>query len=140
LLARLAADHGSAVILVTHNMAVVAEFCDRTMVLYAGRSVEEASTADLFRAQAHPYSEALLGAVLRPDRLPSGPLPSIGGMPPALDRLPVGCSFAPRCPRRRARCEAEAPANRDLAPEGRVGTAECHYALEFLGGREPAES
>jgi oligopeptide/dipeptide ABC transporter ATP-binding protein len=132
LLARLASEHGSAVILVTHNMGVVAEFCDRTLVLYAGRGVEEGSTVDLFHAQGHPYTEALLAAVVRPDRLPSGRLPSIGGMPPALDVLPVGCVFEPRCPRSRPRCATEAPANRDLRPVGRDGSAECHYAVELL--------
>ncbi len=130
LLDRLTTEHGSAVILITHNMGVVAEFCDRVLVMYAGRIVEEASTAALFAHQAHPYTEALLGAVMRPDRLPSGPLPTISGMPPALDALPPGCAFAPRCPARQAKCDVEPPPNIDLSAFGHVGKAECHFAVE----------
>jgi oligopeptide/dipeptide ABC transporter ATP-binding protein len=129
LLDRLTTEHGSAVILITHNMGVIAEFCDRVLVMYAGRFVEEATTAALFAHQAHPYTEALLNAVMRPDRLPSGPLPTIPGMPPALDALAPGCSFAPRCPARRPKCDVEPPANYDLTAFGH-GMAECHFAVE----------
>jgi oligopeptide/dipeptide ABC transporter ATP-binding protein len=129
LLDRLTTEHGSAVILITHNMGVVAEFCDRVLVMYAGRIVEEATTSELFAHQAHPYTEALLGAVMRPDRLPSGPLPTIPGMPPALDALPAGCSFAPRCPARQPKCDVEPPPNVDLRDLGH-GMAECHFAVE----------
>lgn len=130
LLDRLTTDHGSAVILITHNMGVVAEFCDRVLVMYAGRVVEQARTAALFEHQAHPYSEALLGAVMRPDRLPTGPLPTIDGMPPALDDLPSGCTFAPRCPDRRARCTVQAPETQHLISLGYDGAAECHFAVD----------
>jgi oligopeptide/dipeptide ABC transporter ATP-binding protein len=129
LLDRLTTEHGSAVILITHNMGVVAEFCDRVLVMYAGRIVEQATTSALFAHQAHPYTEALLSAVMRPDRLPSGPLPTIPGMPPALDALPPGCSFAPRCPARQPKCDVEPPPNVDLGEFGH-GMAECHFALE----------
>ncbi|HZQ63884.1 MAG TPA: ABC transporter ATP-binding protein [Gaiellaceae bacterium] len=129
LLDRLTTDHGSAVILITHNMGVVAEFCDRVLVMYAGRIVEEASTSELFAHQAHPYTEALLSAVMRPDQLPRGPLPTIPGAPVALDALPDGCAFAPRCPVRQAKCELEPPPNVELGGLGH-GKAECHFAVE----------
>jgi oligopeptide/dipeptide ABC transporter ATP-binding protein len=132
LLDRLTTDHGSAVILITHNMGVVAEFCDRVLVMYAGRIVEQASTETLFALQGHPYTEALLRSVMRSDQLSRGPLPTIEGNPPALDSLPRGCAFAPRCTERRARCDAEAPANQDLTGLGHDGAAECHYAIERI--------
>lgn len=132
LLDRLTTEHHSAVILITHNMSVVAEFCDRVLVMYAGRVVEQASTEALFARQGHPYSEALLAAVMRPDRLPSGRLRTIEGMPPPLDALPPGCSFAPRCPEQQPRCLVEAPSLHDLTSLGYEGAAECHFARERI--------
>jgi oligopeptide/dipeptide ABC transporter ATP-binding protein len=137
LLNRLVSERNTAVILITHNLGIVAEFCDTVRVMYAGRLVEQAETRPLFRAPAHPYSQALLSSVPRADRLHSGPLPAIGGAPPDLAALPAGCAFEPRCPlgHGRERCVAEAPSNEPVA-EGR--TSECHYAAEQLerGARE----
>lgn len=131
LLNRLVSERGAAVLLITHNLGIVAEFCDTVRVMYAGRLVEGAGTRSLFRAPAHPYSDALLRAVPRADRLQRGPLPAIDGAPPNLAELPAGCAFEPRCPlgHGRPECRGEPPANRAVA-DGRL--AECHYAEEQL--------
>jgi oligopeptide/dipeptide ABC transporter ATP-binding protein len=93
---------GTAVVLITHDMGVVAETADRVVVMYAGRKVEEAAVADLFERPAHPYTRGLLGSIPDIERAAhSGPrrprLTEIKGMVPSLARLPAGCSFAPRC-------------------------------------------
>jgi oligopeptide/dipeptide ABC transporter ATP-binding protein len=136
LLERLATDHGAAIILITHNLGIVAEFCDNVQVMYAGRIVERASTADVFVRPVHPYTEALLESVPRPDRLQRGPLPSIRGMPPNLAALPPGCSFEPRCPLGHGReiCVERTP------PTVRFDSAlaECHFAEERRAGVAPA--
>jgi oligopeptide/dipeptide ABC transporter ATP-binding protein len=131
LLNRLVSERGAAIMLITHNLGIVAQFCDTVRVMYAGRLVESAEKRELFRAPAHPYTEALLRAVPRPDRLDRGPLPAIDGAPPNLAALPPGCAFEPRCPlgSGRPRCRDEAPANRPVQ-DGRV--AECHFAEEQL--------
>src|SRR4029077_7967396 len=98
LLDRLVAERKAAVMLITHNLGVVAEFCDRVFVMYAGRLVERSDADELFAGQAQPYSDALLRAAPRPDRLQRGPLPTIPGSPPNLAQLPPGCTFEPRCP------------------------------------------
>jgi oligopeptide/dipeptide ABC transporter ATP-binding protein len=127
LLNRLVAERGAAVLLITHNLGIVAEFCDTVRVMYAGRLVESGDTRALFRAPAHPYSEALLRAVPRPDRLQRGPLPAIEGAPPDLAALPEGCAFEPRCPlgHGRPECVGAAPENRLVGP---ARLAECHFA------------
>jgi oligopeptide/dipeptide ABC transporter ATP-binding protein len=137
LLNRLVSERGTAIILITHNLGIVAEFCDTVRVMYAGRLVESADTPSLFQAPAHPYADALLRAVPRADRLERGPLPAIEGAPPDLARLPAGCSFEPRCPlgNGRPECRGEAPENRTVGG-GRL--AECHFAEEQLGKREVA--
>jgi oligopeptide/dipeptide ABC transporter ATP-binding protein len=108
---------GMAVILITHDMGVVAENADRVVVMYAGRKVEEGSVEALFARPAHPYTRGLLGSIPHLDdaaRSGAGPrrarLAEIKGMVPSLLRLPPGCSFAPRCALADARCRAAAPA------------------------------
>jgi oligopeptide/dipeptide ABC transporter ATP-binding protein len=137
LLNRLVSERDAAIVLITHNLGIVAEFCDTVRVMYAGRLVEGAETRALFRAPAHPYADALLRAVPRPDRLERGPLPAIDGAPPNLARLPPGCAFEPRCPlgAGRPECRGEPPASRTLAG-GRL--AECHFAEEQLARAEVA--
>jgi oligopeptide/dipeptide ABC transporter ATP-binding protein len=136
LLERLSADHHAAIILITHNLGIVAEFCDTVQVMYAGRIVESASTADAFARPVHPYTEALLESVPRPDQLQRGPLPSIPGMPPNLAALPPGCSFEPRCPLGHGReiCRERMP---PIVRHG-TGFAECHFADERRAGVAPA--
>jgi peptide/nickel transport system ATP-binding protein len=109
LIQRLRRDFGSAVVLITHNMGVVAEIADRIMVMYAGRIVERGSKRDLFRSPWHPYTWGLLDSIPplqgpRPRRLKS-----IAGAPPSLLDLPKGCAFGPRCRFRFHRC-GERPA------------------------------
>jgi oligopeptide/dipeptide ABC transporter ATP-binding protein len=134
LLDRLATERGSAILLITHNLGVVAGFCDAVRVMYAGRLVEGASTGALFRRRAHPYSDALLRSVPRSDRLVSGPLPAIPGAPPNLSALGPGCAFQPRCPLGNGRelCRTTSPPATEFPDRGGVRTAECHFATEQL--------
>jgi oligopeptide/dipeptide ABC transporter ATP-binding protein len=99
------------VLLITHDMGIVAQNTHRVMVMYAGQMVEEGSTAALFGRRLHPYTEALLGCVPRLDAALGGEerLTSIPGAPPDLARLGAGCRFAPRCPNARDHCTIEAP-------------------------------
>jgi oligopeptide/dipeptide ABC transporter ATP-binding protein len=134
LLDRLVTQHSAAVILITHNLGIVAEFCEFVQVMYAGRIVERATTADIFARPTHPYTEALLRSVPRPDRLESGSLASIPGLPPNLANLPPGCSFEPRCPLGNGKeiCRTEPPPPLDLGTPERPIMSECHFARERL--------
>jgi len=134
LLDRLVDNHRAAVILITHNLGIVSEFCDSVAVMYAGRFVESSGADHIFVRPTHPYSEALLRCVPNPERLAEGPLPAIPGFPPDLVTLPAGCSFAPRCAvgRDRTRCHEEVPVPvRVEGPEG-PATVECHFARERI--------
>ncbi len=119
LLKELRDERGMAIILVTHDLGVVAGMCDRVMVMYAGRIVEEASTVDLYATPTHPYTKALLESVPRLDERGHARLRSIEGLPPRLDRGPFdACTFAPRCGLVRDACLAGEPALQAFA-EGR---------------------
>jgi oligopeptide/dipeptide ABC transporter ATP-binding protein len=134
LLDRIVAERGVAVLLITHNLGVVWQFCDEVQVMYAGRIVERGSVAGVFAHPLHPYTEALIASVPRPDWPKDRPLPAIAGLPPDLAALPPGCSFEPRCPlgHGRAVCIARRPADERFAVGGEVATAECHFAGERL--------
>ncbi len=114
LLARLQAEFGMGMLLITHNLGVVAQIAQRVLVMYAGRVVEEASVRELFGEPLHPYTEGLLGATPRmhqdAEEGARRRLIDILGMVPQPDQLPVGCAFAPRCPKAFARCQVEQPA------------------------------
>jgi len=97
LLRLLQRETGAAIIMITHDMGVVAGMCDRAIVMYGGRVVEEANVFDLFADPRHPYTIALLGAVPRTDRVRDRLVP-ISGLPPDLIAPEAGCAFAPRCP------------------------------------------
>jgi oligopeptide/dipeptide ABC transporter ATP-binding protein len=133
-LERLVTERNTAVMLITHNFGIVAEFCDHVFVMYAGRVVERAPSDRLFARQVHPYSEALLESVPRPDRLQRGPLPTIPGFPPSLAHLPPGCPFEPRCPVGRGReiCETVTPEPLVVGEGDDAVVAECHFARERL--------
>ncbi len=133
-LERLVTERDTAVMLITHNLGVVAEFCDRVFVMYAGRVVERARAEQLFARQGHPYSEALLDSVPRPDRLQRGPLPTIPGFPPSLAHLPPGCPFEPRCPVGHGVeiCATATPPPVELGDPRDPVVAECHFAAERL--------
>src|SRR6266542_1166783 len=107
LIDRLKDDFNSAVILITHDLGVVAELADRVVVMYAGRVVEEAPTRQLFYDSQMPYTWGLLGSIPRLDRPRAERLHSIKGMPPSLINLPRGCKFRPRCPHAFDKCMEE---------------------------------
>ncbi len=109
LLTRLTRELGTAVIIITHNLGVVARYADRVNVMYAGRIVESASAQELYGNPQHPYTLGLLKSVPRLDQTRKEKLDPIEGMPPDLVRVPPGCSFKPRCRFSVDRCEAEAP-------------------------------
>jgi oligopeptide/dipeptide ABC transporter ATP-binding protein len=100
---------GVAMLIITHNLGVVARYADRVNVMYAGRIIERASAAELYARPRHPYTLGLLRSVPRLDEPRRARLEPIEGQPPDLTRLPAGCAFTPRCAFRVARCEREAP-------------------------------
>lgn len=104
-----------ALVLISHDLSVVAELCSRILVMYAGRVVEDASTDTLFEAPAHPYTRGLLAAV-PPLTGPRQRLVSIRGNVPEPWNLPTGCAFAPRCPLAGDDCAAGVPAMRTVSP------------------------
>ena len=107
------AQFGTAILIVTHNMGVVAHMADRVAVMYAGRVVEYGNRDQVLHSPAHPYTRSLLRAI--PDF--SGQLPrGLPGAPPPFGRRETGCAFAPRCPLAAPRCRGEAPALRAVAP------------------------
>jgi len=108
LLRRLQAERGMAVLLITHDLGVVAELCHRVAVIYAGRIVEMAPVASLFARPLHPYTRGLLQCLPHPSRF-GQPLASIEGVPPDLRRASAGCRFAPRCSYAVADCRREEP-------------------------------
>ncbi len=109
LLAKLQKDHGTSIVLITHDLGVVAGMADRVNVMYAGRLVETAPTPDLFSAPRHPYTEGLLRSVPTLIGDPGKDLFSIDGQPPDLAAMPPGCAFRPRCGYAVERCEREHP-------------------------------
>jgi oligopeptide transport system ATP-binding protein len=116
-------DFGTAIVLITHDLGVVAEVCQRVCVMYAGKIVEEASAHDLFTLPMHPYTIGLLSSIpTLGDRVKDKLVP-IGGLPPDLLNPPKGCRFAPRCSRRQAKCAEPPP----LAEVGKNRRAACWF-------------
>jgi peptide/nickel transport system ATP-binding protein len=141
LLERLVADRGAAVIFITHNFGIVADFCDSVYVMYAGRFVERASVTDIFACHTHPYTEALLRSVPRLGQLDSDRLFAIPGSPPDLRQLPPGCSFSPRCPIAQPICRTKEPVPGYLLQRnGRTIASECHFADQRLNSKAPIVS
>nr|WP_205709263.1 ABC transporter ATP-binding protein [Kineococcus siccus] len=140
LVTRLQAEHGTAVVWITHDLGVVAGIADRVLVMYGGRCVEDGGVDDVFDAPAHPYTRGLLGALPARVDAQRGPgrrapdLVAIAGTPPPPTELPRGCVFWPRCPvRGDVRCETEQP------PLVRVGGTDPrpHRAATFYGREIP---
>jgi oligopeptide transport system ATP-binding protein len=125
LLRDLRARTRAALILVTHDLGVIAEVADRVAVMYAGRMVEQASAERLFADPRHPYTEALRGSIVELSGALPQRLPSIEGNPPDPAALPPGCAFAPRCPYAFDRCLIERP---DLAQVQSGHSCACFYA------------
>ncbi|GAA1084254.1 MULTISPECIES: ABC transporter ATP-binding protein [Pseudonocardia] len=121
LLVELRRELGIAIVMITHDMGVVAELCDRMLVMYGGRVVESGPVADVFAAPRHPYTHALLGAVPRADA-GSDALPAIPGSPPDPARLPTGCAFHPRCAVAEPQCATTRP---ELTTRDGDRTAAC---------------
>jgi dipeptide transport system ATP-binding protein len=123
LLLNLQSERGMALILITHDMAVVAETAQRVVVQYAGQQAETQDAQGLFADPQHPYTEALLNAL--PERATGRILPTIPGIVPGAGDRPSGCLFHPRCPYATERCAGEEP---PFAP-GPRGKVRCHYPL-----------
>ncbi len=133
LLAELQQDTGMGLILITHDLGVVAQVADRVSVMYAGRIVETADIDDLYRRPAHPYTEGLIASIPRLEQKGTQ-LNPIGGVPPNLMAIPSGCSFHPRCPHVRDRCRTDDPPLYQVAADDVTGdrTSACHYYQEVL--------
>ncbi|MGI8578269.1 MAG: ABC transporter ATP-binding protein [Nocardioidaceae bacterium] len=108
LIRRLRDDHGTSVVLITHDMGVISEIADRVVVMYAGRAVEAGPRSDLIRKPRHPYTWGLIGAIPRPG-MRGRRLATISGLPVSPINLPVGCPFGPRCPFRFEACDEDPP-------------------------------
>ena len=122
ILARLSRELGTAVVIITHNLGVVARYADRVNVMYAGKIVETASAKELYANPRHPYTVGLLKSVPRLDQARKQKLEVIDGVPPDLINMPRGCPFFPRCTFRIDRCAEEMP---PLMPVGDKHTAAC---------------
>ncbi len=130
LLADLRDETGMGLILITHDLGVVAEVADRVAVMYAGKLVEAGDLVEVFRNPAHPYTAGLMSSIPRVDRK-GRRLEPIPGSPPNLAAIPSGCPFHPRCSRRRPQpCDGVVPPLREVAPGRRSA---CHFAEEVLG-------
>jgi len=123
LLAEVRQEFGSALLLITHDLGIVAGNCDRLLVMYAGRVMEAGSPRALFTASRHPYTRALLRSIPRLDRPPTARLEAIAGSPPSLLATPAGCPFEPRCDYRLPRCRDTMP---DLETVGEAHIKACH--------------
>ncbi len=130
LLDRLVTDRGAALMLITHNLGVVAGFCDSVAVMYAGQIIEQSDSRALFSSAAHPYSRELLKCVLRTDRKQAGLLSTIPGTLPDPTKPFTGCSFEPRCPLGHgvATCREVEPVLLQLEGPHGPRQAKCHFA------------
>jgi oligopeptide/dipeptide ABC transporter ATP-binding protein len=137
LMRELQENSGTAIILITHDMGVVAENADRVVVMYAGRKVEDAASDDLFACPGHPYTRGLLGSLPNLEKAARADarrarLNEIKGMVPSLARLPQGCSFAPRCGFATEQCRAAFPPLEQHRPNHWVA---CWHADRLLADR-----
>lgn len=118
LMRQLQKDKGTSIMMITHNLGVVAEICDQVYVMYAGKVVKSAEVHELFQNPKHPYTQGLWGALPKMDSRQR--LNSIDGMVPTLKDMPTGCRFAPRCPMATQKCREEQPALVDVTAEHQV--------------------
>lgn len=114
--------NNTSVILITHDLGVVARYADRVAVMYGGRIVEQGTAIDIFKRPVHPYTKGLLASIPRVDSDPNKPLPAIEGMPPDLSALPAGCAFAPRCNQYTSNCSNAKP---DIKEISEMHSAAC---------------
>ncbi|SED70303.1 oligopeptide transport system ATP-binding protein [Streptomyces sp. 2231.1] len=132
LLAELQREYRMGLILITHDLGVVADVADRIAVMYAGKIIESAPVHDIYKAPAHPYTRGLLDSIPRLDQK-GQELYAIKGLPPNLTRIPPGCSFHPRCPMARDVCRTDEPA---LYEVSEVRGSACHFWRECLDGAD----
>jgi oligopeptide transport system ATP-binding protein len=130
LLGELLRERRMGLVLITHDMGVVADIADHISVMYAGRIVEEAPVRDIYARPAHPYTKALLESIPRVD-VKGQQLKVIKGLPPSLTRIPPGCAFHPRCRYARAVCRQDPPPPLHEVEPRR--TSACHFASEVVG-------
>ncbi|MFD0358493.1 ABC transporter ATP-binding protein [Streptomyces sp. NPDC127110] len=129
LLAELQRELNMGLILITHDLGVVADVADKIAVMYAGRIVEAAPVREIYKSPAHPYTRGLLDSIPRLDQK-GQELYAIKGLPPNLLAIPPGCAFNPRCPMARAACRAEVPPLADVGPDR---ASACFFWKECLG-------
>jgi peptide/nickel transport system ATP-binding protein len=127
LIDRLQEEFNAAVVIITHDLGVVAEHCDHIQVMYAGRIVEEGDAEDIYYGSQHPYTWGLLASIPRLEVVDDRLTP-IQGLPPSLINVPSGCSFHPRCPYVFDRCKTEVP---QLLPTDGAHESACHLPVEF---------
>jgi oligopeptide transport system ATP-binding protein len=130
LLRDLQRERKMGLILITHDLGVVADVADKISVMYAGRIMERAVVGEIYARPSHPYTKGLLESIPRVD-LKGQDLAAIRGLPPSLTRIPPGCEFNPRCPYAQDICREKRPALLEVAP-GRFSA--CHFAQEVLDG------
>ncbi len=128
-LRNLRSESDAGIILVTHDLAVVADIADRVVVMYSGRVVEQGTLDELFYDPQHPYTWGLLGSITRIDRDRATKLPAIAGMPPSLLSAPQGCHFRPRCPHAFTKC-AEVPALESRIPDAPAHLDRCWLPVD----------
>ncbi len=122
---------GAAIVMITHDLGVLAGFADRLTIMYAGKLVEMGTVDDVFYRPRMPYTMGLLGSIPRIDAVPGSPLTPIEGSPPSLTNLPPGCPFTPRCPMRVDVCSNQEPALVHMNSSGDDHFAACHRSAEI---------
>ena len=130
LMQKLQKDLGLSLILITHDLSVIAETCDKTAIMYAGKIVELADVVSIFKDPIHPYATGLVGAIPSMVRAEKKSLSSIPGSPPDLIEPPSGCHFHPRCPYAQDICSREDPSFDEIEPDRFVA---CHFASQLKG-------
>ena len=128
LLRELQAETGMSILMITHDLGIIAEMADEVAVMYASKVVEHAPVVELFEHPLHPYTHGLFASKPQAGHKKSERLVSIQGMVPSPLRFPPGCKFHPRCPHAQARCQTEEPQLRELRPQHVVS---CHFAEEI---------
>ena len=122
---------GAAIVMITHDLGVLAGFADRLTIMYAGKLVEMGAVDDVFYRPRMPYTMGLLGSIPRIDAAPGAPLTPIEGSPPSLTNLPPGCPFTPRCPMRVDICREKEPDLLRMNGSGDEHFAACHRSAEI---------
>ena len=122
-------EHGSGVILVSHDLSVIAEFCDRVLVMYAGRVIEEIPAQHLHGEAVHPYTRGLMVSHPTITASPRTDLPIVKGEPPGIREIPSGCAFRPRCPRATEICAEQVPELTPRPGQSLDAAAACHHPM-----------